>query len=376
MGKDLKGKELGRNISQEKTGFYCGRFTDKNGKRIVKRFKKLQECRQWVAESMFADEHSDFSNPTEMTVDAWYEEWLALKKQEVRSSTCERYEKMYQQHIQPLIGKMLLKDVKPMHCQKILNKMADDGMKSSTISNNKIVLSNLLETAFRNDVIKFNPCHKLSKTPVGKSSEPRECLTRDVQRKFIECIKYHRYRRQFSFVLQTGLRVGELIGLHWEDIDFKKKRLKVQRSMGFSQKLKQWVVQDTKTDAGTRTIPLTNEAISILLEQKKCNGALKVIPLEWKENVFLNYDGLPIRTDYYNASLYAICDKQGFSRFSMHILRHTFATRCIEGGMKPKTLQKILGHSKIEMTMNTYVHTTEDEKEREIKLVESALMAH
>ena len=75
----------------------------------------------------------------------------------------------------------------------------------------------------------------------------------------------------------------------------------------------------------------------------------------------------------YDTGLFKYCDRVGIPRFSMHVLRHTFATRCIEGGMKPKTLQKILGHSNIGITMNLYVHITEDEKHREIDLVADAL---
>jgi hypothetical protein len=83
--------------------------------------------------------------------------------------------------------------------------------------------------------------------------------------------------------------------------------------------------------------------------------------------------GSPIKNSTYDTALFKICDKVGIPRFSMHILRHTFATRCIEGGMKSKTLQMILGHSNIGITMNLYVHTTEEEKIKEIQMVEDAL---
>ena len=83
--------------------------------------------------------------------------------------------------------------------------------------------------------------------------------------------------------------------------------------------------------------------------------------------------GEPVKNSTYDTALLKICDKAEIRRFSMHILRHTFATRCIEAGMKPKTLQMILGHSNIGITMNLYVHATDDEKKKEIELVEDAL---
>lgn len=95
--------------------------------------------------------------------------------------------------------------------------------------------------------------------------------------------------------------------------------------------------------------------------------------MEWSAFVFLCRKGTPIKNSTYDTALFKICDKAQIPRFSMHVLRHTFATRCIEGGMKPKTLQIILGHSNIGITMNLYVHTTEEEKLKEIELVANAL---
>lgn len=89
--------------------------------------------------------------------------------------------------------------------------------------------------------------------------------------------------------------------------------------------------------------------------------------------MFLCRKGTPIKNRTYDTVLFKICDKAQVPRFSMHVLRHTFAARCIEGGMKPKTLQIILGHSNIGITMNLYVHTTEEEKLKEIELVVDAL---
>lgn len=80
---------------------------------------------------------------------------------------------------------------------------------------------------------------------------------------------------------------------------------------------------------------------------------------------------MPTKNSTYDSVIYKIVDKAGIERFSMHTLRHTFATRAIEAGMKPKTLQEILGHANIGVTMNLYVHITEDEKEKEIKKFEA-----
>ncbi len=95
--------------------------------------------------------------------------------------------------------------------------------------------------------------------------------------------------------------------------------------------------------------------------------------MEWTDTVFLCRKGEPVKNSTYDTGLFKICDMIGIKHFSMHVLRHTFATRCIEAGMMPKTLQKILGHSNIGITMNLYVHITEEEKQKEINLVAAAL---
>lgn len=373
MGKDLKGKEIGEGIFQQKNGTYCARFVDKNGKRRSKRSKKLQEVRQWIADATYIDEHSDLSQAVDMIVDAWYEYWIEVKRQTVRPNTVRNYEERYKHNIQKVIGKKLLKDVKPLHCQKILTDMAEEGYKTSTIYQARIAIYNMFEFAKENDIILSNPCKKSVKADMGKPSEKKEALTIDIQKKFLESIKGSSYENQYRFILQTGLRTGEMIGLRWSDIDFEERTIKIERSMEYRYKVGEWRIGPPKSKSGYRTIPLTDEAIRILLNQRAKNSKLKIIPMEWKDVVFLCKKGTPVKNSTYDTGLFKYCDIAGIPRFSMHVLRHTFATRCIEAGMKPKTLQQILGHSNIGITMNLYVHITDEEKHREIDLVADAL---
>ena len=375
MGKSLKGKELGVGISQQTNGLYVARFTDRFGRRKSKRFKKLQECRQWIADATYIDEHSDLENATDMLVDAWFEYWIDLKKKTVRPNTVRNYSERYERNIKNVIGNKLLTEVKPIHCQKIFSDMADEGYKTTTIYQTRIALYNMLEFAKENEGIITNPCKKSVKSDIGKPSDKKEALTIDDQRRFLAAAKGQSYEYQYRFALQTGLRTGELVGLKWEDINFERKTLTIERSMEFRYKVGEWRVGPPKSKSGYRTIPLTDEAICILKAQKEKNRKLKVIDKEWADTVFLCRKGQPVKNSTYDTALFKICDKAGIKRFSMHVLRHTFATRCIEGGMMPKTLQKILGHSNIGITMNLYVHITEEEKQKEIDLVAEALKA-
>ena len=149
--------------------------------------------------------------------------------------------------------------------------------------------------------------------------------------------------------------------------------MKIQRSMEYRHSVGEWRIGEPKSKSGYRTIPLTDEAIRILIAQKEKNKNIKEIQEEWSEFIFLSRKGEPVKNSAYDTALFKICDKAEINRFSMHVLRHTFATRCIEGGMMPKTLQKILGHSNIGITMNLYVHITEEEKQKEIDKVSCVL---
>ena len=373
MGKDLKGKELGEGIVQRANGTYQARFVDKFGKRRQKKSKKLQEVKQWLADATYIDQHSDLDQATDMLVDAWFDYWIGIKKQTVRPNTVRNYSERYERNIKSVIGNKLLTDVKPIHCQKIFSDMADEGYKTTTIYQTRIALYNMFEFARENDVLIANPCKKSLKSDMGKPSDKKEALTIDVQKKFLEAVVGYSYENQYRFVLQTGLRTGELIGLRWSDIDFENRTMKIERTMEYRYKVGEWRVGPPKSKSGYRTIPLTDEAIRILENQRSKNKSLKLVPIEWKDIVFLCRKGTPVKNSTYDTGLFKYCDRVGIPRFSMHVLRHTFATRCIEGGMKPKTLQKILGHSNIGITMNLYVHITEDEKHREIDLVADAL---
>lgn len=373
MGKNLKGKELGEGIYQQANGTYCARFVDRFGKRKAKRSKKLQEVRQWLADATYINEHSDIEHATNMLVDAWFEYWIDVKKKTVRPNTVRNYTERYNKNIQKIIGEKVLTEVKPIHCQKIFTNMADEGYRTSTIYQVRVTLFNMLEFAKENDVILSNPCKKSVKSDMGKPSQKKEALTIDIQKKFLEYATGRSYENQYRFILQTGLRTGELVGLKWEDVNFEMKTVKIQRSMEYRHSVGEWRIGEPKSKSGYRTIPLTDESIRILIAQKEKNGRIKVIQKEWSDFIFLSRKGEPVKNSAYDTALFKICEKARINKFSMHVLRHTFATRCIEGGMMPKTLQQILGHSNIGITMNLYVHITEDEKQKEINKVSCAL---
>ena len=374
MGKDLKGKELGVGICQRKDGLYTARFVSKrNGKSVQRYFQKLQDCRRWYADAIFADEHGGINATGDMTVTAWFDYWIEnIKGDSIRPNTIRNYKERFEHNIKECIGKMLISDVKPMHCQNVLNQMKDE-YKTSTIYQTRITLFCMFADAAENEVIIKNPVTKAVKYNIGKESKKVRALSIDEQKRFLEFAKDNSNYNQYAFLLQTGLRTGELIGLKWSDIDFDKRVIHIQRTMEYRYSVGEWRIGEPKSKSGYRDVPLTEEAINILKKQKEKLKAVKVINMQFSEFVFLSRKGEPTKNSAYDSTLFKLCDKANIERFSMHVLRHTFATRCIEGGMRPKTLQIILGHSNVGITMNLYVHVTEDEKVKEVERIEKAL---
>ena len=373
MGKDLRGKELGIGLSQQKNGLYIARYTDHFGKRQCKRSKKLQDAKKWLADSNYCDESSNPLFPQQMTVDSWFEQWKEMKKGSITIGTYDTYTKRYEISIKPVIGDMKIVDVKPFHCQMILNKMIEAGYCNGTIKQTRIVLHLIFDDARDNDIITSNPMKKSYKCEGGKQKEERKPLTEQELKQFFEGIKGHRFEIQYRLALLTGLRVGEMVALQWQNINVEKKCLYVRQSASY--KKQGWRFGAPKSQAGRRTIPLTDEAIRLLKMQREKNKNLKVIPMEFADYVFIDEKGLIKQGAYHSALQKCICPRVGLRPLSMHLLRHTMATICAKNGMPPKTLQTVLGHSSVRISYEYYVHTYEEENASEMEKVSAFLSA-
>ena len=372
MGKSLKGKELGIGITQRKDGRYSAKFKSRTGKRIEKYFEKLAEARKWLAEAKYEDSHGDIGNSTDMTVDTWFNYWISeIKEKTVRWSTLSSYKDRYNKNIKELIGNMIVSDVKPMHCQNVLNVMDNNGYAGSSMARTKATLSAMFSDACENGLIAMNPVTKSVKCP-KKPEKNTRVLTLDEQERFLTAARESINYNHFLFILQTGVRSSELRGLKWCDIDFENCIIHIRRNVTHDSNSNRFIAGELKTSSGQRDIPMTKVVHDLLMDIKRQKVVKddRVVRFEFADHIFLNRNGRLLPNSSYDGYLEKICNKAGIERISMHTLRHTFATRCIESGMKPKTLQKILGHANISMTMDLYVHVTEDEKEKEMQKFE------
>lgn len=123
MGKNLKGKEIGKGLCQRKDGKYAARYTAKDGSRREKHFDTLPDARNWLADVQYEDKHDVYSPTSDMTVDAWFDFWINNLICDLAPNTKRNYRERYKNNIQPVIGSMSLCDVKPMHCKIVLNRM-------------------------------------------------------------------------------------------------------------------------------------------------------------------------------------------------------------------------------------------------------------
>ena len=388
MGKDLKGRECGKGLSQRKDKKYSARYVTKSGKRVEKYFNTLPEARNWLEDARYEDKHKVFGIQSSMTVNEWFDYWSKSIICDLSPNTCRNYRERFEKNIQPVIGQMCISDVKPMHCKVVLNQMMEK-YAGSTIRQRYIAMGTMFRSAVKNDIIEKHPMDGVRYTKPVRAASDHRFLTIEEQQKFLEVAKSSHNYQQYALILETGLRTGELIGLTWDAIDFSRRTLTVNKTMEFRYKQKYWRAGPPKTSTSYRTIPLTSTAYEILKElydikdtQKKSKDLAQVLTyidrrsgksanLVMSNLVFINFrTGLPAKNSSYDTHLYKLCEKAGIEPFSMHTLRHTYATRAIESGMQPKVLQQLLGHASIQTTMDTYVHVTEDSLTKAVKQFE------
>ena len=385
MGKSLRGKECGKGICQRKDGLYSARFVTKTGKRQVKCFSSLPEARNWLDDAKYADKHENIFVPPDMTVDVWFEFWIAHIVGDLAPNTRRNYRERYEYNVKPLIGGMQLTDVKPMHCKMVFNRM-EASYAGSTIRQTYIAMGTMFRAAVMNDMIQKHPMDGVRYTKPVRAPDDIHCLTRDEQIRFLEVAKRSHNYNQYALILETGLRTGEMIGLTWDAIDFEKRTLTVNKTLEFRHGEQYWRAGPPKTQHSYRTIPLTDRAYEILKgiwnsrpEQKESPTLDKTLEyidrrtgvssrLVMRDLVFINWrTGEPAKNSSYDTHLYKLCDEAGIKHFYMHALRHAYATRAIESGMQPKVLQKLLGHASSKTTMDRYVHVTAESLDYAIK---------
>ena len=364
MGKDLKGKELGKGISQRKDGRYEARVVI-NGKRITVYNTKLADLKREFEKEKEKLSRQNIVKCQDATLTEWFDAWFEkYKKPTLKPSGVKAYYRKFSNTYGKMLGNVMLTELNQFSIQSATSELINSGYKFKSIRDSLV-------------------------------TEERRVLSNAEQKQLLDITDNTFYRELYRFMLCTGLRVGEVGALRWSDIDFENEIIYVKHTLScqYDDGVKTMEITTPKTKNSFRKVPFFNETKQILLDQKKKQKELKSqLKERWRgqidDLVFTTSMGSPVTryvlqhdmrqitreiqmSELYNA-MQERREVKEFEAIHPHCLRHTFATRCFEKGMDAKMVQQIMGHANINMTMS-YTHVLDDMMKKEAKKIGSFL---
>lgn len=297
----------------------------------------------------------------EKTINQITEEWKEEKKKYVKKSTYAAYQLLIQNHIKPYFGDLY--EVNEEKVQQFVFDKLDAGLSEKTIRDIIIVLKMILKFGIKNGYLEYVQID--AKFPSKQEKKNLDVLSKADQKKFMEHL-----RNNFTFknlgifiCLSTGMRIGEICGLRWCDVDTAEGVIKVRHTLQRIYIIEgetrhtELLLDTPKTANSVRDIPMSSELLKML---KSLN---KVV----NENYYvISNDIKPIEPRTYRNYYKKLCKQLGIPELKFHGLRHSFATRCIESKADYKTVSVLLGHSNISTTLNLYVHPNKEQKKKTI----------
>lgn len=385
MAKEKKEKKKGRPDGLKRVSFTL------DGKRYYCYGHTLAEARERVPERKAQIKQKRIKKAKDMTFAEYYAQWAAAREGVVKPATIRKQESQFNtasgvplDMLGTTIGNIQLTEIETQHI-KILQKRLLVGLKSDKSGNESVIdrspqtvndtialISHVLRDAVNERVIDWNPCTGIK--PLKRINKParetiHRALTREETRLFFEAAQGSAYIQLYKFLINSGCRIGEAAALTVGDI--KLDHIQIQRTVtkgtfGYE------IGETTKTPSSKRTIPLTPEIREALDRQRAINAAIYGEDLiNLNDTVFKTGWGNLLLAANVDRDIRRICEKAGIPRFTAHAFRDTFATRALESGMNPKTLQVILGHSDFSMTMNLYAHVMDDTKAEEMRKIKT-----
>ncbi len=374
------------------------RWTDKHGKRQYVYAKSLPELRK-KEDAITRDilDGIDYGK-LDLTINDYFELWKKLKTG-IRETTFATYVCYYDRYIANDFGKTKLKNVSYSSVVLFLKSLAvDKRLQYASVRNIELSLSMVLDLAVKDEVLRNNPCQgalRDLRREFGNNAKTVRALTIQEQKIFEGYLakpgRYHRYYTVFIVMLWTGMRVGEVLGLRWEDIDFANNEINVNHIiLNYSKGQGKGCfnkINPPKTRSSIRTIPMlpkVREALLAELEYQNLVGLKCISEVDGYTNfIFINSHGYVLTYKKLNSRLEMICreinreihesdvfDIDEFPHVHNHMLRHTFATRMREAGADMKATSEMLGHEGILITLKTYTDASREFKSREIALLE------
>ena len=389
--KDSKNRVLKQGEYQRKNGTYEYRWTDKRGVRHNVYAKTLTELRS-LESKIIRDQYDGLKAAAEnLTLNDVFDKWKLLKKG-LRENTFENYKYMYEMFCRDEIGNLKITKIKKSDIKSFYITMHDvRRVKPNTLGNIQTVLHQVLQLAVDDDYIRKNPSdgvlNELNQI-YANENKARKGLTNEEQDLLLGWLKkpgnkYNHWYPILCTMLYTGMRIGEIGGLRWEDVDFEKGYINVNHTLVyFCSRAEQakngdqkWAVHPPKTDTGERRIPMlpiVKEALQMEKEYQEEAGIKCTQTIDgYTDWVFLNRFGSAQHQGTVNKAIKAIIrdcnleqmekgEKVMLPNFSCHNLRHTMATRMNEAGVNDRARMAILGHKDIEVTQMVYTDAFDD----------------
>ena len=353
------------NIRKRKDGRWEGRYTAGHdpvtGKQIFKNVlgKTQTEVKEKLKRALVEAGQVDFTKLGQYTVGTWMDTWFEnVAKIKVRPSSHQTYKGYIDNHIKPNIGNIPLEKLTTMDLQKFYRKLLTKGrverieskkqpkgLSAKTVRNINQVISSAMDLAVAQKIILNNPTNACELPKV--EHQEMQTIPAEQLQAFLQEAKATGVYEMYYIELATGLRRGELLGLKWQDIDWKNGIIKVRRQVArVDGKL---VEAPLKTKNSYRTVTISRQAIEVLKQQKAKTH---------DQYVFPSPNGGPISPDSVNNMLKRVLERAGIPKVRFHDLRHTFATIALQNGVDIKTVSGMLGHFSAGFTLDTYAHVT------------------
>lgn len=386
-------KSLPANIRQKSNGSYEARKRV-NGIDINLCGSNLEELIVAFEEAKRKAEAKTDVN-AEMTLDEWYYKWFAsFKEPYLKESSIQPMKGKYRRTIGKKLGKKKINEITNYDMQNALAELKKEGKANSSLKDAFGHVRECFESAKNSKLVEINPCFDL-KVPWNVKSKNRRFLSVEEQNAFLLTAKYDRewYYPLFMVMFQTGLRIGEVGGLKWSDIDFDKKVIHVNRSLtsSYNEGMKVLKMTSTKTINSVRDIPFMGNVEEMLMLQKKQQDKIKKeLGSRYRSEyddltdlVFTSSMGSPVTRYIAEKEINKVVNSYNLQeqhdavrenrkpiimdRVHPHAIRRTFYTRCFEADMDPKVVQKLMGHATYSTTIDIYTDVMKDKMDGELE---------
>lgn len=354
MGRNKHGEG---SVFQRKDGRWVARITLPNGKKKTTYCKTEKEAERARRKMLNELEQGTLATGPQQLLKVYLAQWIEqAHKSSIRASSYNMYRIAIYKHINPSLGHIMLQRLTPQQVQAFYTAKLDEGLSAKRVRGLHSVLHVALDNAVKWGLVGKNVCDLVS-PPVPQRPEIQP-LTLEQAQTLLQVAQTHQLKALITVAVTTGMRRGELLGLHWQDVDFQSGTLVVRRSVGRYGKLGV-IVSEPKTPRSRRKIVLPAFVLDVLREHQAKRQELRENAGEqWREMdiVFCNLYGGYIEASNLQNRFKHLLNAACLPDIRFHDLRHSAATLLLGMGVHPKIVQELLGHSSISMTMDIYSH--------------------